>query len=189
MNQFCRDFENLLKKSPPEEALHQFVVKHPVLLEEFGGPLYISKPSLGRDYTADFAVRTVGNGIFWTFIELERSSHPLFTRQGLPSKALNTAIMQINQWFSWLRDHASPGYGVFDGERSGVVVIGKRDRLSALDLRRLRSFNETHISVRVVTWDTLIDPFKSMSDSLMKAKEREAPKVLGDAEFRMQSAI
>jgi hypothetical protein len=186
MNQLCRDFENLLKKSPPEEVLHQFIVKHPILLEQFGGPLYISKPSLGSDYSADFAIRSVGNGTFWTFIELERSSHPLFTRQGLPSKALNTALMQIKEWFSWFRDHASLGYSVFDGERFGVVVIGRRDRLSALDKRRLRALNETHISVRVMTWDTLIDPLRSMSNSLVMAREREAMKVLSDADFRKQ---
>lgn len=186
MNKLCKSLERLLDRRTSEEPLHQFLAQHPVFLRQFGmSPPVVSKPSIGLDSKADFATLTVGNDYYWSLIEIERCSHRLFTRKGLPSQALNTAISQVRDWLIALRsNHAVPGFGLFSGGVSAIIIIGRRKDLSRLERMRLRSLNETSLSIRVATWDTLLDPLQTQSDKLIENQEREAFRVISDAEFR-----
>lgn len=188
-NTLCREFDDLLSRDPPEEDLHRFIVAHPILLFPFGGPLAVSKPSIGCDHTADFAVRTVGNGVCWTFVEIERSCHRLFTAKGLPTNALNTAIAQTQAWYHWLTSSSGWADSAFPGEHSAAIVIGRRATVSAVDRRRLQSLNKTSKFARVMTWETLADPFREKSNRYIRTLEEDGfPLLLSDAEYRAKVA-
>lgn len=175
-----REFESLIRaKGTKEEELHEAIVRNPVVLYQFGGPLLISKPRIDTDFVADFAVRTVGNGEYWRFIEIERANHRLFTRAGLPSAALAQSLKQIRDWDSSLSSYL----GRFGGNSFAYcVVIGRRQDLSPLEKRRLAALNASMIRSRVMTWDSLIDPLKNGLARL----DPQGPTTISDAEFRRQ---
>ena len=169
-------------RNSSEEALHQFVVDNPVVLRRFGWQI-VSKPKFGADYAADFLVRSIGNGLYHHFIEIERASHRLFTRAGLVSQALSRAQHQIRSWRAWLGDFRNYGQAVSeDGDPSFHIVIGRRADLSAIDRRRLKELNHGLLRCSVITWDTLIDEIALLSETAVQ--EGNELLVYSDTEFR-----
>lgn len=166
MNRVTREFSRLLDREPLEEELHRFLFRHTYLLSGLGAmgrnPLVFSKPSFGSNFKADFALTGFGNYQVWTFVEIERSAHRLFTREGLPSQALSKAIAQVNSWWIWSHDYneyAGAEFPKLTGDFDAVIVIGRRTSLSPLDVRRLQHLNATQLAgkLRVLTYDVLLD--------------------------------
>lgn len=180
MNKVYAELSDLLSKDPSEEALHQYIYTHAYLLTDlgYGVKLVFSKPSLGSNFRADFALAGWGNYTCWTFVEIERSTHRLFTKEGLIAQPLNRAIQQINSWWIWLYDYseyAPTEFHDLSGENSAAVVIGRRSSLSSTDLRRLQQLNATQLGgkLKVVTYDALLDSIKDLSNRDLKQLERK----------------
>ena len=100
----------VLAAEPSEEALQKVLEKHPQIVTGFCGQGddvtlgLLTKPPIGTQYRADFAVFTVNQGgCSVTLIEIEKSTHPLFTRKGSQSQALQSAITQTMDWWEWIR--------------------------------------------------------------------------------------
>jgi len=167
MNRIYSEFENLLSKNPKEEVLHKYIYNHSYLISNlgYGVKLVFSKPSFGSNFRADFALVGWGNYSCWTFVEIERNTHKLFTKEGLPSQALNRAINQINLWWIWLYDHgeyASSEFYKMEGENTAAIVIGRRNSMSQIDIRRLQHLNASQLGgkLKIVTYDALLDNIK-----------------------------
>jgi len=180
VNKTYTELSDLLSRDPPEEILHQYLYAHTYLLTDlgYGVKLVFSKPSFGSDFRADFALAGWGNYTCWTFVEIERSSDPLFTKEGLVAQPLNRAIQQINSWWIWLYDYneyASAEFHKLSGENTAAIVIGRRSSLSPTDLRRLEQLNATQLGgkLRIVTYDALLDSIKDLSNSDLKQLQRK----------------
>jgi len=163
-NEIISEFINLLDSNPKEEQVHQFIVRYPFIIAGLGSgvKLLFSKPKLGSDFVADFALAGWGNYISWTFVEIERPEHRLFTKEGLNAQGLNRAIAQINSWWIWLYDHseyASKEFYKLGGDYSAAIVIGRRATLSDREKRILQQLNQTQLGgrLKIVTYDTIID--------------------------------
>lgn len=172
------ELEKLIRSNrTTEEQLHRAVLRWPALLYRYGGPLIVSKPRIDTDFVADFGARTVGNGEHWCFIEIERATHRLFTKSGLPSQALNQALKQIRDWDQSLTSYMSR----FNcNSFSYTVVIGRRNDLSSMEKRRLASLNATLLRTQVLTWDAFIDPLRKGLSRL----DPDGPVAISDAEYR-----
>jgi hypothetical protein len=179
--QLLVEIEELLATGAGEDKLHRFLLSHPYLLTNlgFGVKRIFSKPRLGGDYVPDFALLGWGNYNVWTFVELERASHRLFTREGLMTRALHAAIKQVSDWWRFLedyREYATRDFPDLSGDRTAAIVIGRRGSLSGAEVRRLQQLNDCQLGgkLRVVTWDWLLDHVRSLSERQVTTFEAEA---------------
>ncbi len=174
-----RQMESLIR-SPrtKEEALHKAIVVNPSLLYQFGGNLLVTKPKFGANFVADFGCRSVAQGEYWTFVEIERATHRLFTRKGYPTAALSQAMEQLREWEGTLNsDVASPYFGAI---ASYVIVIGRLADLTADQRHRLKIINRTTLRTRVMTWETFIEPVRRG----LTSQRPWSPPIISDQEFR-----
>jgi len=184
MNKIYFEFENLLNKNSNEETLHKYIYNHSYLISNlgYGVKLVFSKPSFGSNFRADFALVGWGNYYCWTFIEIERSIYKLFTKEGLPSQYLNRAINQINSWWIWLYDYgeyASSEFFKISGENTAAIVIGRRNSMSQIDIRRLQHLNVSQLGgkLKIVTYDALLDNIRDYSNEEIKFLESKHEKM------------
>jgi hypothetical protein len=96
-------------ESTPEEQLQRFFAAHPEFLLGFvprssGLELaLLSKPPIGTQYKADFAILAAGQAGASTYLfELEVASATLFTKELIEARSLRTAIGQVRDWQQWI---------------------------------------------------------------------------------------
>jgi len=184
MNRIFSEFKELLGRPCSEEEIHQYIKNHSYLISNlgYGVKLIFSKPSFGSNFKADFALVGWGNYYCWTFVEIERNSHKLFTKEGLPSQTLNRAINQINSWWIWLYDHgeyASSEFYKIEGENTAAIVIGRRNSMTQTDIRRLQHLNASQLGgkLKIVTYDALLDNIKGYRDEEIEFLESKYEKM------------
>jgi hypothetical protein len=102
-------FAALLVTEPPEEHLQSFLEDHPQFLMgmadsgDESNAAFISKPPIGTQYRADFAILRTNQGGAWIqLVELERASTNLFTQKGTPARLLQSAMGQVRDWHQWI---------------------------------------------------------------------------------------
>jgi len=101
--------EAILNKSEGERAAYQFLKKNPVVvlwsfLRIGGHSQYVlAEFPIGIRYRADFVILYEYSG-GWDvhLIELEPIHDPVITKNGRPSKRLNSAISQVNDWAEYI---------------------------------------------------------------------------------------
>lgn len=171
LNKVYSEFQKLLNQKCSEEELHQYIKNHSYLISDlgYGVKLIFSKPVFGSNFKADFALVGWGNYYCWTFIEIEKSTDKLFTQEGLLSQALNRAIKQINSWWIWLYDYGEYAKSEFfdlSGDKTAVIIIGRRDSMSKNEVKMLQLLNATQLSgkLKIVTYDALLDNIEQCSD-------------------------
>src|SRR6476659_3294833 len=92
-----------------EDVIHAFLKQNTVFLRFLHHRLIKSKFHLAETYVTDFM--TIGDSNLndprplVTFIEIERSDYPLFTRAGNPTALLTHAIRQTQDWKKWATDN------------------------------------------------------------------------------------
>lgn len=149
-----------------ENALQRILTSKPVLF----GLQYrriVPKHRLGGEYEMDYAAQTLTG--LTDIIEIEASTHKLFTKAGNPRADLVHAEQQVLDWLQWMDDHHE--YAVSNWpdlmRPRGVVVIGRRSEMSAEDRKRLDRRNVAWAeSLQVMTYDDLLDRAKRMLDML-----------------------
>jgi hypothetical protein len=106
------EFETALEAGE-EEKIHQFLDRNPYAFAHlYIDGLLFSKFRLADAYIPDFVA--IGRkrwsqllAPLVTFIEIERSNMPLFTKSGDPSAFLTHAIRQVQDWKKWVGDNRS----------------------------------------------------------------------------------
>jgi len=162
-------FLDVLQQARDEKPLQTFFEHHPVaLLTGLVKPhraWVIPKPKLptpnGGGWVPDFIIcewPTVGPD--WIIVELESPTKKPINKDGEVSAICNHAVEQINDYKTYLRDHAhflrGDGWPKLHGECSGVVVIGRRgDRRRLAHAERLDAFKRQRIDI--VSYDRLVD--------------------------------
>lgn len=198
-DQDIRTFYELIDTKPEEEKIQLFLEEHPViLLHAMLDGFYpaastrsslFSKVQLGGRYQTDFAFCSLNSmGAWWTFVELERSDVPIFTKKGDPSKYLMHAIRQVMDWQAWLVDFseyaASELHKLFKDRTEGfyhanylrkacnaVIVIGRRANLTPETNRRRIQICTENPRLEIITYDRLFDGYWVDKEEQLRSEE------------------
>lgn len=103
------NFVSLLAKDPAEEDLQRFLGLYPQFLmatfgtADDGDIALLYKPRVGTGFVADFGILICSQGGCSIYlVEIEPYNVPLFTRAGTPSRYLQHALGQIEDWRQWI---------------------------------------------------------------------------------------
>lgn len=159
----------LVADAANETALQKCLTSNPVLFGvEYAEVL--PKHRLGGDYEMDYALRR-SSGLV-DLVEIEASTHRVFTRKGNPTAPVVHAEQQIFDWLSWMeRNHAYARQKLPGIVRpTGFVIIGRSESLSKGDSDKLVQRNQIHRgSVSVLTYDMLLARAKTLRTVLTGA--------------------
>jgi hypothetical protein len=152
----------LLSPKRNERELQDCLTNHPIL---FGTDYVrvIPKHRLGSEYEMDYALQRV-SGIV-DLIEIEASTHPVFTGGGNPSSHLIHAEQQVIDWLAWIEKHHSYADEKLSGLVSpiGFVVIGRSSDLTSDQFDKLRHRNQLFRGrLQVLTYDDLLNRAKAL---------------------------
>jgi hypothetical protein len=163
------EFANLLDSSPEkEEILHQFLVKHPILLD----PLALevrSKQELGSEFVTDFVIKRFNDE--YVLVEIEKSTDRIFTASGRLHSQLTDAISQVRDFQAWIHDNVAYARTKLEGIRrpEGLVVIGRTSQLNSKDRVRLDEENFSRRGhIRIVTFDELLEQARAVYRNLLE---------------------
>jgi hypothetical protein len=163
-----REFKTLLDSRPDrEETLQQYLRDNPILIcpANIG---FWPKLDLGARNT-DFVFReAVGD---YLLVELERSTHRLFNRDGQTSAQLNHACGQIVDWKRYLEDNlrsvqAEKGLLGISVNPKSLVVIGRSDLLTDENRRKLTTLENQHSKLKIMTYDDVYETTKALAENL-----------------------
>ncbi|SCL36558.1 protein of unknown function [Micromonospora rhizosphaerae] len=164
----------LAASSRNENALQECLTRNPA----FFGPSYsrvIPKHRLGAEYVTDYALELSDGSV--DVVEIEASTHALYTNAGNPTSALVHAEQQVLDWLAWL-DQNSPYARVnLPGVRraNGLVIIGTRSSLSQSDVERLRWRNMLFGGrIAVLTYDDLVVRCQALRNLLREEMNSDA---------------
>ena len=162
-----KQFETLISEEPAEEIIQVFLHSHPELL----CPTYIHmwpKLSLGASVT-DFVFKDAKDE--YVLVELERSTHSLFNKNGHSSAALNHARGQILDWLRYIGDNKHTVekelglVGISTSPRA-LIVIGRSANLTAANRSKLRVMAEAEPRISIITYDDLLSNARAIVDNL-----------------------
>lgn len=157
------ELEELLSaKERNENVLQRCLTENPIL---FGTDYsrVIPKHKLGGEYEMDYALERVSGVI--DLVEIEASTHALFTKAGDPRKELVHAEQQVLDWLDWIERHGEYARDQLPGlmRPSGYIIIGRNIDLSKEDRERLNRRNNTlRDAFQILTYDDLLDRAKTL---------------------------
>lgn len=160
--------QELLDSNPKEEVLQKFLGKNPSLL----CPTQIKvwpKLELGRHVT-DFVFREATGD--YLMVELERSTHRLFLKNGDPSSKLNHALSQILDWKRYIEDNLATverelGLSGISSSPKCLVVIGRSEGLTDENRRKLQVLENSSHKLKVMTYDDMYGDAKAVAENLL----------------------
>jgi hypothetical protein len=135
------ELEGLLNdRERNENDLQRCLTHNPIL---FGTDYrrVIPKHRLGDEYEMDYALERVSGLV--DLVEIEASTHLLFTQAGNPRKELVHAEQQVLDWLDWIERHSEYARDRLPGlmRPFGYVIIGRSTNLSEKDRDRLHRRN------------------------------------------------
>jgi hypothetical protein len=139
-----------------ENALQRCLTNNPILF----GTEYrqvIPKHRLGSEYEMDYALERVSGLV--DLVEIEASTHILFTKDGNPSKDLVHAEQQILDWLYWVERNSPYARDKLPGLQRpiGYVIIGRTSSLSQEDQNKLNRRNVAFQgTLQILTYDDLL---------------------------------
>jgi hypothetical protein len=154
-----------------ERAIQRYLEEHPLLMvQHLGGGhgrWVLPQKDLGSEFVTDFVIGEKHSaGYEWCAVELESPRVPMFNQNGDPSRYLNHAIRQIQDWRSWLlrnsdyasRDRSSQGLGLKEitGNVPGLILIARRELVpESTSERRMQMMHD--LGIRIHTYDFLVE--------------------------------
>jgi hypothetical protein len=108
------------------------------------------------------------NGIV-DLVEIEASTHKLFTQTGNPSSPLVHAEQQVIDWLDWIEKNHPYAEANLPGLISpvGFVVIGRSSTLDTGAVEKLRRRNQLFRGqIQVLTYDDLLSKANALLDRL-----------------------
>ncbi|HEV2692787.1 MAG TPA: Shedu immune nuclease family protein [Verrucomicrobiae bacterium] len=123
----------------------------------------IPKHLLGSDYEMDYAIQRISG--FYDLVEIEASTHKLYTKSGNPTKELIHAEQQVLDWFQWMETNSAYAQKDLPNIQRpfGYIIIGRRSSLTNENKERLHRRNITlRATMQILTYDDLLDRAKSL---------------------------
>jgi hypothetical protein len=163
--------ESLTNSNLKEKHYQNFLAECPgFFLDPYTeNPQIISKLKLGSDYETDFVIVREGysNGTIFEFVEIESPYSPPYTKHGIPSNRLTTAIQQVSNWRNWIDHNRSLFTRMMGPSRSVInnsnlkftIIIGNRENSKMFLEERNNLSHKLHIEIR---------SFEYLSDNLKK---------------------
>ena len=153
-----------------EKALQKCLTTYPVL---FGLEYKRVMPQhpLGADFRMDYALERHSGLI--DLVEIEASTHVLYTRGKDPSAHLIHAEQQVLDWLDWIEEYSGYARKDLQGLMSpqAFVVIGRSVDLKLGDRERLQRRNVGWKgTLLILTYDDLLDRAKNIVAVLTAAK-------------------
>ena len=111
----------------------------------------------------DYALARVSGVI--DLVEIEASTHPLFTKAGDPRKELVHAEQQVIDWLDWIVRHREYARARLPGlmQPLGYVIIGRTAGMSKEERDRLHRRNSMFRgALHILTYDDLLDRAKTL---------------------------
>ena len=162
------DLESCLgAESRNESALQKSLTANSILF----GLQYrrvIPKHRLGAEYEMDYALEQLSGVV--DLVEIEASTHPLYLKNGDPSRHLTHAEQQVLDWLSWVDQYPEYARRSLPGimRPVGYVVIGRDESLSESDQERLRRRNLVlQGSVQLLTYDDVLRRARALLSVLL----------------------
>lgn len=150
-----------------EEVLQVFLKENPILLIPNGR--IIPKQKLGEDFCTDFVlIDMLDQGPKYTLVEIEKSSHTIFTKNGELRSEVQHAIHQTCQWDVWLQKHATylreklPGFET----PNYAIVIGRSLGFTDDHREYLRAYNRRLNNTELVTYDDVAARFSERIEAM-----------------------
>lgn len=167
------NYLRLLFSQPTEEMVHQFILKNPMLLQQFSAVRIISKPPILAKFKADFALVTSNREL--VLIEIEKTSTKLMRQNGHRHAELTHAFEQVNDWLQVILEYKSAvlsQLGIKSEDINnirGVVIAGLENSYDMAKIRRLKmNVNDRNIAFYTYTdllfaLDSLIEKFARLN--------------------------
>ncbi len=168
-SRILKSYKDLLDSNPErEEVLQSFLRDYPFLLCPTQSRVW-PKLALGAHAT-DFVFREAAGD--YLLVELERSTHRLFLRDGHPSRELNHARGQVVDWKRYLEDNLSTvqrelGLDGISASPKRLIVIGRSCSLTSQNRRKLASMENESPCVKIMTYDDVFDNAKAVVENLL----------------------
>jgi hypothetical protein len=91
-------------------------------------------------------------------VELEKSSHPILTKEGQLSYYVNRAMKQTRDWDIWLESNKAYLQNKLHGFESPqyLIVIGRTNVMTELEKAYLRSYNRDFNRLQIISYDDII---------------------------------
>jgi len=166
----ARKFNLLLDKELLEQPIQKFIEDNPILLARFHAKRLFIRPTIIGKFQADFALLDSRNQLI--FIELEKPSIQLFTKNGHPTSALLHAYNQVNDWlhqYSKFSGAVLSTLGLSENEVvnvKGAVIAGRNAPGSQKFLQR-HLFNSPYPNIEFMTIDDLTSSLLEISRKLV----------------------
>lgn len=162
-------FETLLNDAQREEELQIFLKENPMMLHPTAS--VIPKKKLGEDFVTDFVlVIPSDQGAIYTLVEIEKSSHPILTKDNSLSYQTNHALKQTRDWDVWLELNKAYIQTKLNGFETPkyMVIIGRGNNLDSTAKVYLRSYNRDFKNTELLTFDDVLVRFRGVIHSLQK---------------------
>lgn len=171
LNEAIQKLENILEQEVRNENdIQKCISEYPILF----GTEYVEvmpKHKLGSEYETDYVLKR-NNGLY-DVIELEASTHKLYTKDGNPTSNLTHAEQQIYDWLEWIEHNNSYARETLKEfyTPTGYIIIGRSKDLSEKDRVRLRRRNIIlKNSLLILTYDDLLERSKNLYNLLTMNK-------------------
>lgn len=154
-----REFQALLNGL--EEPVHQFLKQHPEILCPTHEKCW-SKVPFGNT-VSDFVFRESYND--YQLVEIEAPIRELFRQDGQQRQELTHAINQISDWIQYIQDNKLKVedelglVGISTNPRT-LVVIGRSEKLSTDNRRKLETLQSQQNKLRIMTYDDVLQNAK-----------------------------
>jgi hypothetical protein len=161
LKQLGDTFEKLLNEETREEELQVFLKEHSFILHPSAD--CIPKKKLGEDFVTDFVlVATTMQGPSYIFVEIERASHPVLTKDLTLSGPVNHALKQTRDWDVWLEKNKAYIQNKLPGFETPtyLVIIGRGHELTDEEKAYLRSYNRDWKNTSLLTYDDVLSRFR-----------------------------
>ncbi|KPK81378.1 MAG: hypothetical protein AMS25_06235, partial [Gemmatimonas sp. SM23_52] len=162
-------YQELLDSKPDrEEALQRFLAENPALL----CPTHIRfwpKLPLGAHVT-DFVFQEATGD--YLLVELEKSTHRLFRKDGHATEKLNTASGQVLDWRRYIEDNLPTvqrelGLEGISANPRSLIVIGRSSDVSLADRRKITAIENQAPRLKICTYDDVLKNVKAAVENLL----------------------
>jgi hypothetical protein len=158
-------YKALLGSPEREESYQAFLASNPVFLDPLASRL-ISKHRLGTEFITDYVLERITGD--YIAVEIEKPSDPIFTKANDFSAQFTHAFGQILDFIEWVEQNVSYAQKKLPGIAAprGLLVIGMRTSLTAMQTDKLRRFCKNSSSVTVLTFDDLLANAESLQRNI-----------------------
>jgi hypothetical protein len=175
LEEYCRQFVELLKLNPPEEEIQKFLLSHEIFFERFVPLKLMHKRPVSTKYFVDFAILNERKEL--QLVEIEKADMQLLRKDGNITAKLQHAVHQVRQWiqeFADRREACLDGMGLKLDEVAKVtgVVIAGRTPTREEHLRLLRAFPWAEMDF--YTYDDLLNGVTGIIRHLKEGKDIQA---------------